>query len=91
MEILAGARSEKERDSLRRLLQRCVQMPVDGPNDYERAADLYRACRRRGETPRKLTDCLIAAVAIRNDVELLHADSDFTAIARHTPLRLAKL
>ncbi|MGH2880970.1 MAG: type II toxin-antitoxin system VapC family toxin [Solirubrobacteraceae bacterium] len=91
MEILAGARSDKERDSLRRLLQGCAQMPVDGPNDYERAADLYRACRRRGETPRKLTDCLIAAVAIRNKVEVLHSDSDFVTIARHTPLRLAEI
>jgi predicted nucleic acid-binding protein len=90
MEILAGARSDNERDRLRRLLQRCTQLPVDGPSDYERAADLYRACRRNGETPRKLTDCLIAAVAIRNDVEVLQADSDFAAIARHTPLRLAE-
>jgi hypothetical protein len=91
MEVLAGARSDKERDSLRRLLQRCAQMPVEGPTDYERAADLYRACRRHGGTPRKLTDCLIAAVAIRNDVEVLHADSDFETIARHTPLRLVTL
>jgi predicted nucleic acid-binding protein len=91
MEILAGARSDNERDRLRRLLQGCTQMPVDGPSDYERAADLYRACRRHGETPRKLTDCLIAAVAIRNDVEVLQADVDFVTIARHTPLRLAAL
>jgi predicted nucleic acid-binding protein len=91
MEILAGARSDNERDRLRRLLQGCAQMPVDGPADYEHAADLYRACRRHGETPRKLTDCLIAAVAIRNDVEVLQADPDFETIARHTPLRLAAL
>jgi hypothetical protein len=36
-----------------------------------------------------MTDCLIAAVAIRHDAELLHLDADFPAIARHTPLRLA--
>jgi len=39
-------------------------------------------------TVRKLVDCLIAAVAIRVDAELLHADADFEASARHTPLRL---
>ncbi len=88
MEILAGARDHADRDRLRRLLQSCTQLPVDGPTDYERAADVYRACRSHGETPRKLTDCLTAAVAIRNDAELLHADNDFPAIARHTPLRL---
>jgi predicted nucleic acid-binding protein len=89
MEVLAGARDDRDRDQLRRFLYRLTLLPVDGPADYERAAELYRACRAQGETPRKLTDCLIAAVAIRNDAELLQADADFLAIARHTPLRLA--
>jgi predicted nucleic acid-binding protein len=43
----------------------------------------------RGETVRALTDCLIAAVAIRTGVSLLHSDSDFEALARQTPLQLA--
>jgi predicted nucleic acid-binding protein len=89
MELLAGARDTRDRDRLRRLLYGFTLLAVQGPGDYERAAELYRACRAGGETPRKLTDCLIAAVAIRNDAELLHADADFLAIARHTPLRLA--
>lgn len=88
MEILAGARDEADRDRLRRLLYGLEFLAVDGPADYERAAELYRLCRNEGETPRKLTDCLIAAVAIRNDAELLCEDADFLAIARHTPLRL---
>jgi hypothetical protein len=88
MEILAGARDESDRDRLRRLLYGCTFLAVDGPADYEYAADIYRLCRRHGETPRKLTDCLIAAVAIRNEVELLCEDSDFHAIARYAPLRL---
>lgn len=89
MEILAGARDDKDRDRLRRLLYGRTLLAVEGPSDYEQAAELYRACRRHGETPRKLTDCLIAAVAIRNDAQLLHADADFDVIARHTALRLA--
>jgi predicted nucleic acid-binding protein len=89
MEILAGARDEADRERLRRLLYGLDFLAVDGPADYERAAELYRLCRGRGETPRKLTDCLIAAVAIRNDAELLCADADFLTIARHAPLRLA--
>ncbi len=87
MEILAGARDDDDRDQLRRLLYGREFLAVEGPSDYEQAAELYRACRRQGETPRKLTDCLIAAVAIRNDAQLLHADADFRVIARHTPLR----
>lgn len=89
MEILAGARDEADRDRLRRLLYGLRFLPVEGPADYEAAAELYRLCRQAGETPRKLTDCLIAAVAIRNDAELLCEDADFLTIARHAPLRLA--
>lgn len=89
MEILAGAGDEADRDRLRRLLYSLRFLPVEGPADYEAAADLYRLCRRGGETPRKLSDCLIAAVAIRNDAELLCDDIDFVVIARHAPLRLA--
>lgn len=89
MEILAGARDDADRDRLRRLLHGLEFLPVDGPADYEQAAELYRLCRRGGETPRKLTDCLIAAVAIRNEAELLCDDADFEAIARHASLRIA--
>lgn len=89
MEILAGARDDGDRDRLRRLLYGCTFLAVNGPADYEYAAELYRLCRRHGETPRKLTDCLIAAVAIRNDAELLCQDSDFDSIARYAPLRPA--
>ncbi len=88
MELLAGARDEEHRDELRRLLHGLHLLSVEGLADYEAAAELYRACRARGETPRKLTDCLIAAVAIRTGAEVLHADADFLTIARHTTLRL---
>jgi predicted nucleic acid-binding protein len=89
MEILAGARDDADRDRLRRLLFGLEFLAVDGPADYESAAGLYRLCRRRGETPRRLNDCLIAAVAIRNEADLLCEDSDFETIARHSALRLA--
>jgi len=89
MEVLAGARSDGELEDLRRLLYgRCMLLPLDGPADYERAAELHRQCRSSGETIRKLTDCLIAVVAIRAGIELLHRDGDFDAIARHTSLRV---
>lgn len=88
LEILAGARDDAERDRFRRLFYGHRHLAVQGPADYESAAELYRLCRRGGETPRSLVDCLIAVVAIRNDAELL-CDADFQTIARHAPLRLA--
>lgn len=87
LEVLAGARHDAHLDRLDGLLKMAVLLPV-GSTDYDEAASLYRACRRRGETPRRLFDCLIAAVAIREDVPLLHADRDFDAIARCTRLEV---
>lgn len=91
MEILAGARTDDQRDKLRRLLRRFALLPVGDLATYEYAAEVYRACRRGGETVRKMTDCLIAAVAIQEDAAVLHCDADFVAIARHTPLVLASV
>ncbi len=87
MEVLAGARDERHLLQLRGLLGRATVLPTT-PADYEMAASMYRACRARGETVRRLIDCLIGAVAIRAGAEVLHADADFTALARHTDLRV---
>ena len=89
MEVLAGARDDGHRDRLRALLARCQFVPIAGPRDYEDAADIYRACRAAGHTVRALTDCLIASVAVRAGLAVLHADRDFDAIARHVPLEIA--
>ena len=87
MEVLAGARDGQHLAALRALLARATLLSTESA-DYDRAAALYRTCRHNGETVRKLIDCLIAAVAIRNDVAVLHADSDFGALASHTALRV---
>lgn len=86
MEVLAGAHDEAHRRALRRLLLGCELLPLTGLAEYEAAAELYRACRRAGETIRALTDCLIAVPAIRAGATVLHADRDFDAIARHSAL-----
>ena len=65
-------------------------MPT-APEDYDDAAALYRHCRRRGETVRKLIDCLMGSVAIRADTPILHNDTDFDVLARHTDLRIDTL
>ena len=87
MEVLAGARDESHLLSLRRLLAREVVIPTRA-TDYDDAAALYRRCRQQGETVRKLIDCLIASVAIRAGVPVLHNDTDFDLLARHSDLRI---
>jgi len=53
----------------------------------EEAVGLYRTARKRGLTVRSSVDCLIAACALRHDLEVLHRNRDFTAIARVSQLR----
>lgn len=85
MEVLAGARSERHLHELRGLLGRARLLRCDSA-DYVTAAGLYRQCRGRGETVRRLIDCLIGAVAVRHDLPVLHRDEDFDVLARHTDL-----
>ncbi len=87
MEVLAGARDQEHLEQLRRLLARATLLPIESV-DFDTAAALYRTCRSRGKTVRKLIDCLIASVAMRANVSLLHMDQDFTAIAAVTELRI---
>ena len=87
MEVFAGARDDQHLLHLRGVLSNATIIPIQ-PSDYYDAAILYRACRKNGITIRSQIDCLIAAVAIRTQIPILHNDSDFTALARHTDLTI---
>lgn len=87
MEVLAGARDQDYLQQLRRLLARATLLPTESI-DYDAAAAIYRNCCSRGKTVRKMIDCLIAAVALRGNVPILHLDQDFAAIATATDLRM---
>jgi len=87
MEILSGARDDANAQSLKKLLSRATVIETK-PIDYQNAASIYRACRQVGITVRTQIDCLIAAIAIRTGTPLLHQDSDFTAIAQITKLKM---
>ena len=90
MEVLAGARDEGHLHTLQGTFARATLLSIV-PTDYDDAAALYRHCRRRGTTIRQLLDCLIAAVAIRNGVPVLHDDRDFDALARHAELEVYRI
>lgn len=90
MEVLAGARSESHLRDLRGLLARTTSLDVTSAH-YELAATLYRSARQQGFTVRRLTDCLIAAVAITHAVPVLHADRDFDAIAQVSDLSVVSV
>ena len=88
LEVLAGTTDEERAARLRGFLAGAELLRQQSPVDAEHAAALYRACRRAGDTPRSLNGCLIAAVALRHDVPVLHRDRDFTVLAAHTDLRV---
>ncbi len=87
LEVMAGAQRESVA-SLQRLLVAQRVERLTPRLDWLDAARIYREFRLRGETLRSQMDALIAAVAIRLDVPVLHRDRDFDTIAQHTSLRI---
>jgi hypothetical protein len=87
-EILQGFRDEQ---AFRTAREAMLALPiVESPLRAEvilEAAQLYRTARRQGIAVRSSADCLIAACALRHDLEVLHRDRDFGAIARVSALR----
>jgi len=67
-----------------------VESPLGQPV-VEDAVGLYRRARRAGFTVRSGVDCLIAACAIRHNLTVLHADRDFTALAKISQLDARQL
>lgn len=87
MELAVGTTDERAARELRRMLLGFDVAALAPLVDSERAAAIHRTCRRSGETVRSLLDCLVAAVALRIDLPVLHRDRDFDVIGRHTDLR----
>lgn len=87
-EVLQGFRDENAfrcaRDSMNAFP--IVESPF-GAEVFSDAVNLYRLARRAGLTVRSSVDCLIAACALRHDLEVLHQDRDFAALASVSGLR----
>lgn len=87
-EVLQGFRDER---AFRIARDAMVSFPiVESPLRIEvvaEAVDLYRTARRNGITVRSSVDCLVSVCALRNDLEVLHRDRDYSALARISRLR----
>ncbi|ORV16617.1 type II toxin-antitoxin system VapC family toxin [Mycobacterium celatum] len=86
MEILSGATDDRAQARLEQLVNGLPSLTVDQAVDFRTAASIYRSARRSGQTVRSINDCLIAAVAIRHGVGIVHRDADFDVIAGIAPL-----
>jgi len=85
MEILRGAKSQRDYDKLSKDLSalRCFDLSA---KVWERANKLGYTLRHKGLNA-PLTDTLIAAVAQEYNVRLLHDDRHFEMIASISPLK----
>ena len=87
-EVLQGFRDEA---AFRAAREAMFHLPVVGSplgeEVYRRAIDIYRTGRGTGTTIRSSVDCLIAALALGHDLEVLHRDREFGRIAGFTRLR----
>lgn len=88
MELLAGATKPRELARVEALANGLPLIPIDPVGDFRDAAELFRASAANGHPIRSMADCLIAAIAIRRDVPLLHQGRDFTFLTEISPLRL---
>lgn len=86
-EILSGAVRDDTHAKLTDLVNGLPSLRIDDSVDFRSAAVIYRTARRTGKTIRSITDCLIAALAIRHGATLTHRDADFDVIAALTPLK----
>ena len=87
-ELTAGVGSSRRVEQLRALLRRGPMVTVQGLQDWEDAAQLYRSARSKGRTVRSSVGCLIAAVALRTSSPLLALDRDFAVLAEVSDLVL---
>ena len=88
-ETLQGIHSDSDYRRTKNHLDSLIFFPMHRAT-FVRAAELYRALRKKGVTVRKPVDCMIASVAIEYNLSLLHNDRDFDHIAKHSKLKILK-
>jgi len=80
-EVLQGLRNPSSYARVRDGLADLTFLDPTGVELYVRAAEIFRALRKRGRTVRSTIDCLIVAIAEANRCLLLHRDADLRVIA----------
>lgn len=91
VEILQGIKEDQVYDEMKGYL---LEFPIHRPkgvNTYLRATEIYRNCRKKGQTVRKTVDCIIAAICIENNLTLFHKDRDFDIIESCAGVKTLKI
>jgi predicted nucleic acid-binding protein len=85
IELLQGTRTEKEKETINNCIKALHWLEVRNEHWY-RAADIAFNLRRKGITTSAI-DTLIATLSIEYDCYLMHDDSDFNLLAKHSSLK----
>jgi predicted nucleic acid-binding protein len=89
-EVLQGIRDDAQYRHIKEILSYFTTLQHPPIQAAVGAAELYRSLRKKGLTIRKSNDCLIAFYAIEFSTPLVHSDSDFNLISKHTKLKTWK-
>jgi len=81
MEVVAGARSAAQAQTLRDAVRSREWLAFDAISDFDASAWIYSAARAGGITPSGHVDCMIIAVALRNNATLLTFDEQQRRVA----------
>ena len=88
-EVLQGVRSDSEYRKVKRLMLELSIFELLGQDRAIRAANNYRALRKKGVTIRKTNDLIIGTFCIDESLSLLFRDRDFEPMIQHLGLRSA--
>ena len=86
LEIVSGARNEREFDDYSETLHALIQLAI-GDQTWTQAARLGYQMRRLGITA-STPDLIISASAMEHRAVLIHADADFDRIAAKADIRV---
>lgn len=87
-EILQGIRDDSKYERIKETLSYFTILQLPHVPAAIAAAQLYRSLRKKGATIRKSNDCLIAHYALEFKLTLVHTDTDFDLIAKHSRLKV---
>lgn len=85
LELMTGIKSGEEQKKLEAFLAPLPRLSIE-TFCWKIACDLAVTLRKKGITP-SAADSLIAAIAIKNEMSLLHVDQDFSRMAQYIKLK----
>src|SRR5882757_838306 len=86
-EVLQGIREDAQYRQIKEIFSYFTVLQLPPVQAAIGAAELYRGLRKKGLTIRKSNDCLIAFYAIEFSTPLVHLDSDFEFVSKHSKLK----